>query len=101
MPKPENITWVTTAQMDDFIDQSEMRVLQLAQEGVFKRGRRNEWDFILNIKAYLLWQRKMIAGSGSLSLTEERTRLTKAQADREEVDLKEKSGELVNSRAIA
>ena len=54
-------------------------------------------NLIQACKWLINYYRAMAKGQGSLSLTDERTRLTKINADRKELRLKEEKGELINT----
>jgi len=71
------------------------RYQQLAKEGFVPAGVKGEIDFIASTKAIIEYYRKKAEGSGSISLTDERTRLTKLQADLVERELREKDSELL------
>lgn len=53
-------------------------------------------DFVLATKQLLEYYRKLAAGQGSLSLTDERVRLTKINADRKDLQLQKEKGELLH-----
>ena len=53
-------------------------------------------DFVLATKQLLEYYRKLAAGQGSLSLTDERTRLTKINADRKDLQLNKERGDLLH-----
>lgn len=53
-------------------------------------------DFPLATKQLLEYYRKLAAGQGSLSLTDERIRLTKINADRKDLQLQKEKGELLH-----
>lgn len=77
------------------LDMSERNVMQLAAEGTIPRQERGKYNPIACIQAYIRYLRKLVQGTGSLSLTEERTRLTKVQADIAELELAISKGKLV------
>ena len=54
-------------------------------------------DFVKVSKWLIEYYRGLAKGQGSLSLTDEKIRLTKISADREELLLKKEKGELINS----
>lgn len=53
-------------------------------------------DFPLATKQLLEYYRKLAAGQGSLSLTDERIRLTKINADRKDLQLNKERGDLLH-----
>lgn len=79
---------------------SERRIQQLVKDGIIPRPVKGEYEPIGCIHGYIDYLKKLAAGNGELSLTDERTRLTKYQADLAEIQLKKERGELITS-AIA
>lgn len=71
------------------------RYRQLAKEGVVPAVVKGKVDFVQAAKGLIEYYRKLAAGSGDLSLTDERTRLTRIQADRKEIELLKALGELL------
>ena len=55
------------------------------------------YDAVASVHGYIDYLKRLAAGNGELSLTEERTRLTKYQADLAEIDLKKSAGDLISS----
>jgi len=95
---------VTPEVLAKFLRVNTSRVHQLAREGTIpkpKSGRAN-WDLMACIHAY--WDYKEQAGgkpeSKDADYWNEKTRLTKAQADREELAVAEKKGQLVDAAEI-
>ncbi len=76
---------------------SERRVQQLVKDGILPRPVKGEYDAINCVHAYIDYLKKLISGSGELSLTDERTRLTKYQADLAELDLRRAHGEVIGT----
>ena len=68
---------------------------QLAKDGIVPRSIKGQIDFIASTKAVVDYYRKRAEGSGSITLTDERTRLTKLQADLTEIELAEKNGDVL------
>ena len=58
---------------------------------------RGKIDVFQACKWLISYYRALAKGQGSLSLTDERTRLTKITADRKELQLKKEKGELINT----
>ena len=58
---------------------------------------RGKIDIFQACKWLIGYYRALAKGQGSLSLTDERTRLTKITADRKELQLEEEKGELINT----
>lgn len=81
---------------------TERRVQQLVKDGVLPRPVKGHYDPVLCVHAYIDYLKKQISGSGEISLTDERTRLTKYQADLAEIELQKARGEMIPSkRAMA
>ena len=58
---------------------------------------RGKIDILQACKWLISYYRALAKGQGSVSLTDERTRLTKITADRKELQLEEEKGELINT----
>lgn len=86
---------VPLATIAQFLDLTERRVNQLVKEGVLPRADRGKYPFLGCVKGYIKYLRAM-ANDGSLSLTDERTRLTRAQAEGEEMKVKALKGDLIH-----
>lgn len=87
--------FVPLATISTFLDLTERRVNQLVKEGVLPRADRGKYPFLGCMKGYIKYLRAM-ANDGSLSLTDERTRLTRAQAEGEEMKVKALKGDLIH-----
>lgn len=79
-----------------FLDLTHRRVNQLVNEEVLPKTERGKYPFLGCIKGYIKYLRTRAEG-GSLSLTDERTRLTCAQAESEEIKVKALKGELIKA----
>jgi phage terminase Nu1 subunit (DNA packaging protein) len=93
----------TIKDLADHIDLSTVRVHDLFNENVLlKSGKRGGLDLNENRVRYIRYLRSLARGktTGNGDLNEERTRLTKAQADRAELELQEKEGELISTDLI-
>jgi len=77
---------------------TERRVQQLVKDGILPRPVKGEYDAIGCVHGYIGYLKKLAMGNGELSLTDERTRLTKYQADLAEIELKKAHGELLNTK---
>ena len=75
---------------------SSRRYRQLADENIVPSVSKGQVDALLACKQYIDYQRTLIEGQGSLSLTDERTRLTRINADRKELELKKEQGLLIS-----
>jgi len=78
-----------------FIPITPRRYRQLAEEGHVPKPEKGMVDLLPALRDYIAYQHQRLQGSGSLSLTDERTRLTKIQADRKEIELLRTKGELL------
>jgi phage terminase Nu1 subunit (DNA packaging protein) len=87
-----NTQTATRATLAYILDLSETRVTQLVSSGVLpKPAARGQYDLVACVRAYLKHSRSNTRGN----LAMERTRLTAAKADREELNLRVRSGELL------
>lgn len=70
------------------------RVQQLAKDGIISKGERGIYNLAETIRGYV----KFLQGinTGGADLHAERTRLTKINADRKQLDLEKARGELIN-----
>lgn len=79
------------------LDLTERRVQQLVKDGTLPKPINGAYDPIGCVLAYIHYLRRLIAGSGELSLTEERTRLTKLQGDLVELQIRKARGKVIDS----
>lgn len=76
---------------------SETRVAELVKSGVLPQPQgRGKFDLGASVRAYLYYSRSQTKGT----LAEEKTRLTKAKADREELNLAVRSKELIEVSTV-
>jgi len=75
---------------------TDRRYRQMADEDIVPRVEKGKIDFVSATKALIDYYRRLSEGQGSFSLTDERTRLTRINADRKELDLKIVQGELIH-----
>ena len=76
---------------------SETRVAELVKSGVLPQPKgRGKFDLVASTRAYLQYSRSHTKGT----LAEEKTRLTKAKADREELNLAVRSKELIEVATV-
>lgn len=76
---------------------SETRVAELVKSGVLPKPiGRGKFDLVASTRAYLQYSRNHTKGT----LAEEKTRLTKARADREELNLAVRSKELIEVATV-
>ena len=93
----------TIKDLANHLDLSTVRVHELFNDNVLiKSGKRGGVDLEENRVRYIRYLRSLSKGKRTESgdLNEERTRLTKAQADKAELELQEKEGSLVSSDQI-
>ncbi len=82
---------------------TERRVQQLAAEGILPKPLRGQYDFIECVRAYVLYQRKLIEAIPQASETQldgEKTRLTSARAGLAELDEAERRLQLIPAAQI-
>jgi phage terminase Nu1 subunit (DNA packaging protein) len=81
---------------------SERRVQQLAQEGVIPKPEKNQYELIGSVRSYINYLQQRAFGKGVLpqDTHQERARLLKAQADMAEIDLAERTGQLVTVERV-
>jgi len=77
---------------------STRRVHQLVKDGILPRPVSGQYDAIGCVHGYVEYLKKLAAGSGELTLTDERTRLTKYQADLVEIELATSRGEVITRK---
>ncbi len=71
------------------------RYRQMAKEGIVPEPDKGIIDFVPAAKGLIDYYRKLAEGSGSLSLTDERTELVKIQRQLKTLELEIKQGELI------
>ncbi len=74
---------------------SDRRYRQLAKEGIVPPVSEGLIDFVAATKALLSYYQKLVEGQGSITLTEEKARLTKTQADMAIMELRKREGTLL------
>ncbi len=83
---------------------TERRVQQLTTEGILKKEGRGKYPLIPNVQAYIKYWQDRAVGSDSGQTTDlhtERTRLTKAQADKTELEAMALRGVLVDAGEVS
>ena len=91
----------TQKALADHLDLTATRIKQLEAQGVFERQGRS-YNLDACRVAYLRWLRSRVPGGGaSKDLNAERARLTAAQAEKTEIDLAERRGELLPVDSVA
>ena len=97
MAKPVPVTAIA-----QLLKLTERRVQQLVKDDILPKPVRGLYDPVACVHSYIDYLKKLITGSGEVSLTDERTRLIRCQADLAEIELKKARGELISSkRAMA
>lgn len=86
---------VPLATIAKFLDLTERRVNQLVNEKVLPRSERGKYPFLAVVKAYIKYLRARADG-GSISLTDERTRLARIKVEVEQVGLDRLKGNLLD-----
>lgn len=76
-------------------DMTPRRVQQLVKEGVLPRSSRGDYDAAVCVVSYIRYLKKLIDGQGGGSFTDQRTRLAKEQADKQEMENAVRRGELL------
>lgn len=71
------------------------RIQQLADEGIVIKAKRGEYELESSIQGYIQFLKNSANGT-STGLAEQRLRQAKAKADREELELKALTGDLVD-----
>lgn len=74
---------------------TERRYRQLAHDGVVPPVENRLVDFVIATQRLISYYRKLAEVDGNLSLTDERTRLTKLQADLAEIELAKRNGDVI------
>jgi len=72
------------------------RYQQLAKEGILPPPANGYIDFVLATKHLISYYQKLVAGQGSITLTEERARLARVQADLATLEYQKVQGKLVD-----
>lgn len=96
-------TIVGTTELAEHLGVAVSTVESLAKRRILRRLGRGRWDQDRNRLDYIAHLREQAAGrigSGGANLAEERARLARAQAEKVELDLREKRGELVSTREV-
>jgi len=80
---------------------TERSIQQLAKDGTLPKSQRGKYPLFPCVQAYVRHQRRLIEGSGDLTLVDERKRLTKAQADDAEFKLQIAKENYISKNAMA
>lgn len=93
---PETVDLPTLAVI---LDLTERRVYQLVKDGTIKRAAKGRYNLIEAVRGYLNYLRAA-ANDSTLSLSEQRTRLVKLQAEKVQIELDRSRGELVSKDVV-
>ncbi|MDE1170912.1 MAG: hypothetical protein PW734_06865 [Verrucomicrobium sp.] len=85
---------------------TEIRVQQLAKEGIVRKAKRGEYELYESIKGYIRYLRRLAAGKsgegeGGNGYDTQRTRLYKARADTQEIIAARMSGTVHDAEVVA
>jgi len=86
---------ITLKDLAELFDLTDRRIQQLADEGIIKKSKRGEYELFPSIQGYIHFLKSAANGTSS-GLAEQRLRQAKAKADREELELKALTGDLVD-----
>ena len=76
---------------------TDRRYRDIAKEGIVPAVEKGKVPFLQTVKAVIEYYRKRAEAGGSLSLTDERTRLTRINADRKQLELEKERGDVISS----
>ncbi len=96
---PEQDKNVSAKTLGDFIGVTPGRISQMVTDGIIIRSGRGRYQFLASVKAYI----DMLKGGGGArgaDYNAERTRLTKAQADEKELQVKQLQGDLIPAEDV-
>ncbi len=77
---------------------TDRRLRQLAQEGLVPKATRGRYPLVGCVQSYIKYLQQLKMGSSERS--DEATRLTRVRADKHELDLREKTGELYKREVV-
>lgn len=90
--KPET---VGTAKLASILGISDRRVQHLVSEGILRKEKRGTYQLAASVQAYIAYKVESSRSGSSGTKVEEETRLLKARADREEIELARIRKELI------
>jgi len=83
------------------LDLTERRVQQLAREGVIPKAESGRYDLVQAVRGYVKYLRDRAVGEVSTAdVFTEKARLTKLTADKLEIEIAERTGQLVDAAAV-
>src|SRR2546425_2389850 len=77
---------------------SERRIYQLVKDGIIPRPVKGQYEPIGCVHGYTDYLKRLATGGGELTLTDERTKLTRYQAALAELQYRKESGELIRAK---
>ncbi len=95
---PEQDKNVSARVLGEFLGLTVARISQMVKDGVLVRDGRGRYPFLKSVKSYI----DMLKGGGAKAAdyNVERTRLTKAQADEKELQVKQLQGDLIPAEDV-
>lgn len=96
MPNITAASTCTTAEIATILGISDRRVQQLTKQGVIKQQGRNEYNISEAVQKYI----SSIQGNTKKEFQEERTKLTKANREKAEIELQMLRGEIHHSEDV-
>lgn len=84
----------------DIFGISERRYRQLAKEGIVPPVENGVIDFIVAVKRLMGYYQKLVEGQGSITLVEQRARLTEVMAEKASLELQKMKGDLVSAKEV-
>jgi len=88
----------TLHEVAEMLNLSAQQVRNHVNDGVIPQISRGEYDMQAAVHGYISFLRKRADGQGSITLVDQRTRLTKAQANLAEIALEEQKGKLLRAK---
>lgn len=89
---------LTVSELSILLNLTPRRIQQLAGEGVIPRADRGKYKLIPAVQGYIAFLQEA-ANDSSLSLTEERTNLTRSLSAKAAIDVAKAKGELIDAKA--
>jgi phage terminase Nu1 subunit (DNA packaging protein) len=92
---PQHVLLGPKRQLADMLNLSERRITALVAAGILPARGPHGFDLVASVRGYIRFLK-----SKSRTLTDERARLCKCQADTAELNYRERQGELVERKAV-
>jgi phage terminase Nu1 subunit (DNA packaging protein) len=90
---------VSAVDLAQWLNLTDKRIFQLAKEGVVVKVGRNQYDLQQSIINYIKYLRAQAEGS-SLSLQDERAKLTALKSEREQLELDIRRGDFISRKDV-